>query len=104
MLTIVAEVCTHPGQQHRDAVLALFREVMPAVLNEPGCYGYTPMLDSRAGLDFQSTNPDSVMMIEKWQDLAALQAHREAPHMVEFHRRANAHISGIRVRILEDAA
>lgn len=101
MLTIIAEICTYPGQHHRDAVLALFKEVTPAVLAEPGCFGYASMIDSPTGADFQSVNANSVIMIEQWQDIAALQAHRAAPHMMTFHQQAKKHITDIKVRILE---
>ncbi len=103
MLTIIAEVCTHPGAHHRDAVLALFKSVMPTVLKEAGCHGYAPMLDADVNADFQSTDANCIVMIEKWEDMAALRAHMETPHMVAFHEQAGEHIAGIKVKILDAA-
>lgn len=101
MLTIVAEVCTRPGADHRKAVLTLFKKVSPAVLAESGCHGYAPMIDAQVHAGFQTVNPNCIVMIEKWEDIAALQAHMETPHMIAFHRQAEAHIVEIKVKILE---
>jgi len=46
-----------------DAVLA----IVPAVREEPGCIAYEPHLSLE--------NPGTVVMVEAWQDQAALDAH-----------------------------
>ena len=104
MLTIVAEVCTHPGTHHREAVLGLFKNVIPTVLAEPGCHGYAPMLDADVNAEFQSTDANCIVMIEQWKDIEALRAHMETPHMLAFHRQAGEHIAEIKVKILQPAA
>jgi quinol monooxygenase YgiN len=62
MLTVIAEIRTRPGQHHRQAVLDEFVKIIPAVLNEEGCHGYAPMVDTAAGVSFQTTAPDSIIM------------------------------------------
>lgn len=38
MLTVIAEIRTHPGQHHRQAVLDQFAKIVPTVLKEEGCH------------------------------------------------------------------
>ena len=39
MLTIIAEIRTHAGVEHRQAVLDAFQKIIPTVLAEDGCHG-----------------------------------------------------------------
>ena len=64
MLTVIAEIRTRPGQHHRQAVLDQFAKIVPTVLKEEGCHGYAPMVDHAAGVSFQTTAPDSIVMVE----------------------------------------
>ncbi len=80
MIHVLAILAAHPGQ--RSAVLDLFRANMPAVLAEPGCIEYGPALDMEGSPpDAAAFGPDTFVVIEKWQDAAALAAHAASPHM-----------------------
>lgn len=103
MLTVIAEIRTRPGAHHRAAVLDVFKELVPVVLAEAGCHGYAPMVDSHTQAAFQSTAPDSVVVIEKWDDLAALQAHLATPHMQAFRERVKDHVLDTQIKILQAA-
>ena len=81
MLTVIAEIRTRPGQHHRQAVLDQFAKIIPTVLQEAGCHGYAPMVDHAAGVSFQTTAPDSIVMVEQWESVAHLEAHLQTPHM-----------------------
>lgn len=103
MLTVIAEIRTRPGAHHRAAVLDVFKELVPVVLAETGCHGYAPMVSSHTQADFQSAAPDSVVMIEKWDNIAALQAHLATPHMQAFREQVKDHVLDIQIKVLQDA-
>lgn len=44
MLTIIAEIRTQSGGQHRQNVLNAFQKIIPTVLAEDGCHGYEPLV------------------------------------------------------------
>lgn len=90
MLTVIAEIRTRPGQHHRQAVLDQFAKIIPTVLQEAGCHGYAPMVDHAAGVSFQTTAPDSIVMVEQWESVAHLEAHLQTPHMKPGRKRSKA--------------
>lgn len=81
MIAVLATIETAPGR--RNELLAIFRDLVPKVRVERGCLEYTPMVDLPS--DLAGPGRDNVVtMIEKWENLAALEAHLKTPHMVEF--------------------
>ena len=101
MLTIIAEIRTRPGQHHRQAVLDQFTKIIPTVLKEDGCHGYTPMVDHAANVSFQTTAPDSIVMVEVWESVAHLEAHLQTPHMKAWSEAVKADVLDTTIRILE---
>ena len=83
MIHIVAILTAKPGQ--RDAVLAAFRDNMPAVHAEPGCVEYMPVVDAPdMGRIQTKLGDDSFAVLERWQDASALAAHAATPHMAAY--------------------
>lgn len=101
MLTVIAEIRTRPGQHHRQAVLDEFVKIIPAVLKEEGCHGYAPMVDTAAGVSFQTTAPDSIIMVEQWETVAHLEAHLQTPHMKAWGDVVKGNVLETHIRILE---
>lgn len=80
MIHVLATITTHPGQ--REAVLALMRANIPAVLAEDGCLAYGPAIDTADAGPIQTPlGPDTFVVVEQWASLDALRAHAAAPHM-----------------------
>ena len=80
VIHVIAVLTAKPGK--RDAMLEAFRANVPNVLAEPGCIEYGAAVDVEPGLSWQAKyGPDAFVVVEKWADLAALQAHAVAPHM-----------------------
>ncbi|MFW0766263.1 putative quinol monooxygenase [Trabulsiella odontotermitis] len=102
MLTVIAEIRTRPGQHHRQAVLDEFAKIIPTVLKEEGCHGYAPMVDHAAGVSFQATAPDSIVMVELWETVAHLEAHLQTPHMKAWSEAVKASVLESHIRILEN--
>ena len=103
MLTVIAEIRTRPGQHHRQAVLEQFAKIIPTVLDEAGCHGYAPMVDTAAGVSFQTTAPDSIVMVEQWETVAHLEAHQQAPHMDKHRENIKADVLDVVIHIIETA-
>jgi len=86
MICVIATIEVVPGR--RDELLAASREVVPVVRAEKGCIDYGPMIDVPSGLPAQGPVREHVVtMIEKWESLAALDAHLKTPHMTEYFRK-----------------
>ena len=97
MIHVVAIITTKPGK--RDAVLAEFRAIVPAVRAEEGCIEYGPTVDV-AGSD-DEFGPDTFVVIEKWSGTDALAAHAKAPHMVDYGERTGAMVASRAIHVLE---
>lgn len=77
---VLAILTTKPGQ--RDAVLALFNANVPAVLAEDGCIAYEATIDTQNAGPMQTEfGPDTFVVVEKWESMAALGAHAVSDHM-----------------------
>jgi quinol monooxygenase YgiN len=99
MIRVVAILTTKPGR--RDDFIALFKANIPAVLEEKGCTEYMPVVDAEgSGAKMGS---DAVVVIETWEDMAALEAHRVAPHMVAFGSAAKDMLAGRVIHVLSPA-
>ncbi|MCT4702621.1 antibiotic biosynthesis monooxygenase [Enterobacteriaceae bacterium H20N1] len=103
MLTVIAEIRTRPGQHHRKNVVDAFAKIIPIVLEEEGCFGYAPLVDHNAQVAFQTTAPDSIFMVEKWESVAHLEAHLATPHMKNHSAAVKDDVLDIHIHILEDA-
>ena len=56
----------------REEIATILRELTAASRTEPGCISYIPhRLES---------DPDTIVIYEQYRDMAALDAHRAAPH------------------------
>ena len=66
---IVVTAIFHPAEGSRDAVLAALEPAITAVHQEPGCLLYA-IHDAPDG---------SIIMIEKWESVALLDAHGTSP-------------------------
>ena len=100
MICVIATIEVVPGR--RDELLAATRQIVPKVRAEKGCIEYGPMIDKASGLPAQGpVRPDVVTMIEKWESLAALEAHLKTPHMAEYFQRTENLRRGLSLQILE---
>ena len=101
MLTIIAEIYTHAGAEHRQAVLDAFEKIIPTVLAEDGCHGYEPLIDHLPAIEMQATDGNTIVMLEKWQSTAHLEAHMQTTHMQQHFEATKDHVADVKVRILQ---
>jgi quinol monooxygenase YgiN len=100
MIHVIATIQTAPGR--RGELIAAFRELIPLVRAEAGCIEYGTAVDLRTPIAAQApVVDDAVTVVEKWDSVAALQAHLVAPHMLSHRERVKAIVTSVEIRILE---
>jgi quinol monooxygenase YgiN len=100
MIHVIALVTAHPGQ--REKLLEAFRGNVPNVHAEDGCIEYAAVIDLEPGPAFQAKlGPDAFFVIEKWRDLAALQAHGTGPVMKAYGAKTKEFIAGRAIHVLQ---
>ena len=102
MIHVIAQIEVVPGQ--RVAFLEEFHKIVPLVQQEHGCLHYEPTIDTGTGLAAQdAVREDVVTVVEQWKSVAALEAHLQAPHMLEYRQRVKQLVVGASIRVLEPA-
>ena len=99
MLHVVATITLHPGV--RERFLEEFQAIVPEVRAEYGCLEYGAAVDLPTSLAAQPpVRDDVVVVVEKWRDLPALQAHLAAPHMSAYRTRVKDLVTGVELQVL----
>ena len=101
MICVVATAKIKPGM--RNQFLEIFNANVPAVRAEHGCIEYFPTVDIDAQISVQAMDGNEVVVIEKWDDVAALQAHLQAPHMLEYKEKVKDMVESVSLKVLEEA-
>lgn len=102
MIHVVAVITVKPGK--RDEVLRHFRAIVPAVRAEQGCIEYGPAVDADTAPPFQAKcGPDTFLVIEKWDSMAALEAHAAAPHMKDYGAKTRDLVASRQIHVLSPA-
>ena len=102
MIHVIAIITTKPGQ--RETVLQAFRANVPNVHAEQGCIEYTATIDASPALKFQTPmGPDTFLVVEKWENTAALEAHLAAPHMAAYSARTRDLVANRAIHVLTAA-
>ena len=100
MIHVLATIELHPGQ--RAAFLEEFHALMPLVHAEHGCIEYGSAVDCPTNIAVQSAlEEDTVVVVEKWADVPALEAHLTAPHMGVYRAKVQAMVKDVKIRILQ---
>lgn len=102
MIHVVAVLTAQPGK--RAELLEAFQANVPAVKAEAGCIDYVATVDA-AGVPTSkgSFGPDTFVVIEKWDGLAALQAHGVAPHLQAYAAATKPLVASRLIHVLEPA-
>lgn len=100
MIYVLATIQIAPGK--RADFLAEFNKNVPNVLAEQGCIEYVPTIDFATSIPAQGPpRPDVVVVVEKWADIAALEAHLIAPHMITYRAKVKDLVQGVSLQVLE---
>jgi len=102
MIVVLATIELNPGK--RAAFLAEFHKIVPLVRAEVGCQEYFPAVDIPSGLPAQGpSREDTVVVVEKWESIPALEAHLIAPHMMEYRPKVKEFVKNVALQILSPA-
>jgi quinol monooxygenase YgiN len=102
MIIVLATIELHPGK--RPGFLEEVRKIVSAVRAEQGCLEYFPAIDMTSGLAVQGpAREDVVVVVEKWESVAALEAHLIAPHMMEYRPKVKDFVKRVSLQILSPA-
>jgi quinol monooxygenase YgiN len=100
MIHVIATIQLAAGRQ--ADFLKEFHAVMPHVRAEQGCLEYGPAVDLQTSIQAQpAARADVVTVVEKWEDVEALEAHLVAPHMLQYRGRIKELVQGVELRILQ---
>jgi quinol monooxygenase YgiN len=86
-LTIIARVQAKPGQA--ENLLAAQKELVAAVVSEPGCLKYEPHISNE--------HPGLVIFVESWENYDLWQEHMAAPALQAFRKRAGDLIESVAI-------
>ena len=102
MICVIAAIEVAEGR--REEFLNIFRKLVPTVRAETGCLEYGPLVDFPSGIPGQQpVRPNTVVVVEKWQSPAALEAHLATPHMQKFFADTEGLRTGLVLQILQPA-
>ena len=102
MICVLATIDLVPGS--RDKFLAIFAELAPQVRAEEGCIEYAVMIDLPTNLPVQPpARGDTVVIVEKWASVEALEQHLMQAHMQEFRKATDALRRNLSLQVLEPA-
>jgi quinol monooxygenase YgiN len=101
MIYVIASIQVRPGGLSR--FMEILKSNVPAVKAEKGCIEYRPTVDVDAGLPPQRLEPDTVVIIERWESLDALRTHLSSPHMLAYREKVKDLVSGISIKVLQEA-
>ncbi|MCB8873763.1 putative quinol monooxygenase [Acidisoma silvae] len=99
MIHVVAVLTAKIG--HRASLLAALNAVVDDVRAEPGCLEYRPVVD--LAYSTSKFGADTIVVIEKWQDQAALDAHGEAPALKSFMEKAKHVLAQADIHLMQNA-
>lgn len=102
MIHVLATLRVDPAR--RTDFLASFARLRPAVLAEEGCVEYGAAVDQPTPIPAQEpAGDDAVVVIEKWESVAALEAHLVAPHMNAWREEIADMMRGVTLQVLQPA-
>ncbi len=102
MIHVVATISLRPGT--RSTFADEFARIVPLVRSERGCLYYAGGVDVATGHRAQAPpRPDAFVVIERWESLAALEAHSTSPHMTAWRERVRPYMLHTAIQVLEPA-
>ncbi len=100
MIYVIATINVNEGC--RDAFVARFHDLMPLVRAEAGCLEYDLTGDVETNIGAQEPlRSETLTVVERWEDLDALEAHLIAPHMLQYRTDVADLVAGVSLQVLQ---
>lgn len=102
MIHVIATI--RVAREHLQDFLKEFQLLVPQVRAEDGCIEYGPTRDVQTGIaGLPGAREDVVTVVEKWESVAALDAHLKAPHMLTYREAVKDMVVDVDIRVTEPA-
>ena len=101
MLTVIAEIRVHSGEQHKSKVVHAFEKIIPTILAEHGCQSYKILVDANVDASYQVQDPNLIFTIEQWESIEDLNAHLQTEHIKAAQKEVKDDVVDMKIRILE---
>jgi quinol monooxygenase YgiN len=101
MIYVIASIHVKAGRL--GEFLKILRSNVPRVSKEKGCIEYFPTLDLDAHLPRQEVDENTVTLLERWENLEALQHHLKAPHMLTYREMVKDLVEDLSLKVLKKA-
>ena len=100
MIYVIATIDLKEGC--KGAFLDIFHRNIPNVKAEKGCIIYEPTVDLDSGLPIQiGMREEVVTIVEAWENLDALQAHLNMPHMAAYREEVKDLVNQVSLQVLQ---
>ncbi|TFH13226.1 MAG: antibiotic biosynthesis monooxygenase [Lentisphaerales bacterium] len=100
-VSVIASIEVKPGRLAE--VLKIMKANVPTVRAEKGCVEYRPTVDAATGMPRQVLDANLITLIERWESLAALEAHLATPHMAAYREQVKELVVRVGLKILQNA-
>lgn len=95
MIGVIAKLKIKEGKM--DEALNLFKGLLALVRKEEGTLYYT--------LNRDMADPNMIVVVERYKDMAAFQAHTGTPYFLEFSKKIGSFLDGkLEMNLLEETA
>jgi quinol monooxygenase YgiN len=102
MIHVIATLELEEGKV--NDYLRELNKIIADVRAEAGCIDYGPTMDLATDIPVQEpVRQNVVTIVERWADVAALQAHLKAKHMQTYRAATKNFVKGLSIRILRPA-
>lgn len=102
MISVFAVMTVHTGKKQQ--VLEIARANLATVRAEQGCHDYRLVEDVKNAGPFQKPlGDDSFAFFEKWESMAALEAHLATPHMQAYFEETKALLADSAIYVMQSA-
>jgi quinol monooxygenase YgiN len=101
MIHVIATIELTEGS--RERFLTEFHRIISIVRDEDGCIEYGPAIDLTTSVSSDAARENVVTVIEKWTNVASLEAHLKAPHMDSYRSMVKDIVRGVNIQVLSPA-
>lgn len=100
MIHVIASISFKSEKLHE--LKEIYQVFAPKVEDEPGCILYSPTADFSTEIPTQVTDNSIITVIEKWESLAAFEAHLVAPHVQQFREDIKGIVDKVTIKVLQE--
>jgi len=101
MIHVIATIELAAGT--REKFLTEFHRIIDIVRDEDGCIEYGPAIDLATSVSSGAARENVVTVIEKWTNVASLEAHLKAPHMARYREMVKEMVRDVKIQVLKPA-